>query len=58
MKTPPFLCSECGQPALPVLRLVDGQPAPVSRCCSSYLLRLKGAPTPREFIRQRRTRTA
>lgn len=58
MKTPPFLCSECFQPAVPVLRMVDGQLVPVSRCCSEWLLRQKGAPTPREFIRRRRTRTA
>lgn len=56
-RRPPYLCERCWEPTLPVLRLVDGVPTPVSRCCSAYLIALRNAPTPREFLRRRRQRT-
>ena len=58
MVRPPYICSNCGQQAWPVLRLVDGYPCPVARCCSAYLVLLKNAPTPRELLRRKRQRTA
>lgn len=49
---PHYLCERCGERTLPVRRLVDGYPTPVSRCCGAYLVRLSG-PTPGEYLREK-----